>query len=241
MKKLLILAVGDLKNIARDATLLLILFGPVAIFLLLRFAMPVISKYVLDQYDFSLYEYYPIIVCFMSMIPTMLFGLIFGLLILDERDEEIIAFIAVTPLRKSGYLAYKLSSSYVLGFISCIAILSGTALIQLHPHQVLLLAFVIAIEAPIASLFLAAFAEDKVAGLAFGKIIGIMYIAPFIVFFVNSNWQLLAAALPPFWIAKAFIAAMDNNTFFWYHIAIGFTVHMGFALILIKKFLFAHR
>lgn len=237
MKKILVLSLGDFRNIARDATMLLMLFAPLAIFLLLRFAVPAATEFLQNEHDFQLVPYYAFIVCFMSMIPTMLFGLIFGLLILDERDEDIITFITVTPLGKSGYTAYKLFASYVISFLFVFVVIYGTHLMTLEIIYTIPIAAAIALEAPLCSLFLAAFAENKVAGLAYGKIIGLMYIAPFIVFFVNSNWQLLASPLPPYWIAKAFIAALGKETLFWPYILVGFAVHVGFAVILLKKVL----
>jgi len=117
MKKILTLSITDMKNIGRDSTLLLMLFGPIALFGILRFGVPFATAELSKALSFDLTVYYPLILSFMGLIPSMLFGMLIGFLILDERDEEIIAFIAVTPLGKSGYLQYKIFISAVTAFI----------------------------------------------------------------------------------------------------------------------------
>ncbi|KAA3618723.1 MAG: hypothetical protein DWQ05_07105 [Calditrichaeota bacterium] len=237
MRKVLALSLSDAKNISRDTILILILFGPVAIFFLLRYLIPVATDYLQAEMAFDLTEHYLYIVCFMSLIPTQLFGFIFGLLILEERDEEIIAFIAVTPLQKTGYLTYKLLASTLMSFAFFFIVVYGTGLTTIPLKYASILALLVAFEAPIGSLFLAAYAENKVEGMAYSKILGLMYIAPVIVFFFDTNWHYFAAFLPPFWVAKAFIAAKADAQIFWIYIVLGTLVHAGIILFLLRKFL----
>jgi fluoroquinolone transport system permease protein len=98
------------------------------------------------------------------------------------------------------------------------------------------LAVMVALEAPIVALFLAAFAENKVEGLAFSKMLGLMYLAPFMAYFVDSHWQYLAGILPPFWITKAFLAAQNDVSIYWLYVAAGIITHLVIIALLLKRF-----
>ncbi|NIR48484.1 ABC transporter permease [candidate division KSB1 bacterium] len=237
MKKIFALSFADARNVVRDSTLILVLFGPIGVFAFLRFVVPLIADHLAAERTFDLWDHCPFIVSFMSLLPSMLFGLIFGFIILDERDEDIISFIAVTPLRKSGYLSYKLLASVLMSFIFFFIIVYLSGLITLPIKYAFALAVMVALEAPMVALFLAAFAVNKVEGLAFSKMLGVMYLAPFVAYFVESNWQYLAGIFPPFWVTKAFLAAKDNTSLsYWVFIAAGLTTHLGVIGLFLKRF-----
>ena len=227
---------GDLKNIFRDATLVMAIFGPLAIFGVLL-CLPMLEGIVLDRLQFDLAVYRPFIVSFLSLIPTMLFGMIFGFIILDERDEDIITFISVTPLQKRGYLSYKLQMPMLLGSGFFFLFIFGTSLIELKPLHVVFIAVLAAMEAAIGTLFLVTFSENKVEGLAFSKLMGIMYLAMPMVFLWDSPWHWLSAWLPPFWVAKAFIHSQSGSDWIWVDLLLGLGVHFGVLLLFLKTFL----
>ncbi|MDP8207662.1 MAG: hypothetical protein P9L92_13430 [Candidatus Electryonea clarkiae] len=241
MKKLIALSLADAKNISRDSTLILVLFGTVALFLMLWLVVPLVTGLLIEKLDFDLTEYYPLIVSFMALIPSMLFGMIIGFIILDERDEEIISYIAVTPLMKSGYFTYKLLVSTIISFLYFFVILYLTGLTTLGFIYAVPLAFMVALEAPMLSLFFAAFAENKVEGMALGKAAGIMYLGPFVAYFFKSDWQYLAGIMPPFWVTKAFLSAQSEDPAYWLFVFIGISVHFVFISLLLKRFLDSQR
>lgn len=230
------LARGDLRSILRDSTMVLAVFGPIAIFALLL-ALPSIEGVIQSHYKFDLSMYRLFIVCFLSLIPTMLFGMIYGFIILDERDEDIIQFIAITPIQKQGYLSYKIQMPMLLSVGFWFLIYLGTDLVQLNPVHAIGLAILVALEAAISALFLVSFSENKVEGLAFSKLLGILYIAIPVVFLWDSPWHWITAPLPPFWIAKAFIHSQDLSAWFWFDLSMGLATHLSVLFLLIKAFL----
>jgi fluoroquinolone transport system permease protein len=231
-----VLARGDLKLVVRDSTLVLALFGPLAITLLL-WCLPEIEILIRDRLSFDTAPYRLFIVSFLSLIPGMLFAMIYGFIILDERDEDVIDFISITPLRKEGYLTYKLIMPMLLSAGFFLMIIYATALIQLNPIHAIGIASMVALEAAIGTLFLVTFSENKVEGLAFSKVMGIMYLAIPLVFFWNSGWHWLSAFLPPFWIAKAFIHSQMGSIWIWGDLFFGTAVHLAVLLYFLRTFL----
>ncbi|MBC8374543.1 MAG: hypothetical protein H8E26_00785 [FCB group bacterium] len=231
-----VLAQGDLKLIVRDSTLVMAVFGPLAITILLFF-LPSIEALILTRFSFDLSPFRLFIVSFLSLIPGMLFAMIYGFIILDERDEDVIDFISITPLRKEGYLTYKLIMPMLLSAVFFLFIIYATSLIHLNPIHALGIAIMVAIEAAIGTLFLVAFSENKVEGLAFSKVLGIMYLAIPLVFFWNSSWHWLSAFLPPFWIAKAFVHSELSSIWIWGDFFLGTAVHLLVLLYFLRVFL----
>jgi fluoroquinolone transport system permease protein len=231
-----VLAKADLKSILRDSTMVLAVFGPLAIFLLLFF-LPGIESIISDRFGFDLTPYRLLVVSFLSLIPSMLFGMIYGFIILDERDEDIIEFISITPLQKEGYLRYKLQMPALLSSGFFFLLIYGTNLIELNPIHAVFLAALVALESAIGTLFLVAFSENKVEGLAFSKLMGILYVAVPVVFLWHSPWHWLTAPLPPFWIAKAMIHSQADSAWVWLDLLLGFCVHFLALLFLLRAFL----
>jgi len=200
MKKVIAtLARGDMNNILRDSTLVMAVFGPIAIFFLLYF-LPVLEGLILERFNFNISEYRLFALGFLSLIPSMLFGMIFGFLILDERDEDIISFISITPLEKKGYLSYKLQMPMLFSAGFFLLLLHGTNFVEFNLLHTPIIAVMVALEAAIGALFLVAYADNKVEGLAFSKLLGIMYLAVPAVFLWHSPWHWITAWLPSFWI-----------------------------------------
>ncbi|NQT64146.1 MAG: hypothetical protein HQ556_14400 [Candidatus Marinimicrobia bacterium] len=231
-----VLALGDLKLIVRDSTLVMAVFGPLAITILLFF-LPVIESLIQTKFSFDPSPYRLFIVSFLSLIPGMLFAMIYGFIILDERDEDVIDFISITPLRKEGYLTYKLIMPMLLSAGFFLFIIYATALVQLNPIHAMGIAIMVAIEAAIGTLFLVAFSENKVEDLAFSKLLGIMYLAIPLVFFWNSSWHWLSAFLPPFWIAKAFVHSQTSSIWIWGDFFLGTAVHLFVLQYFLRVFL----
>ena len=230
------LARGDLKLLVRDSTLDMAVFGPLAITILLFF-LPSIEALILIKFGFDPGPFRLFIVSFLSLIPGMLFAMIYGFIVLDERDEEVIDFISITPLRKEGYLTYKLIMPMLLSAGFFLFIIYATSLVRLNPIHAMGIAIMVAIETAIGTLFLVAFSENKVEGLAFSKVLGIMYLAIPLVFFWNSSWHWISAFLPPFWIAKAFIHSQTSSIWIWGDLVLGTAVHLVILQYFLQVFL----
>ena len=234
MKKFLTLALGDLKNVSRDSFLILIYCIPIFIALLFRFVVPVIADFVVQWVDLTVH--YAFIMSFLAFLTPSFVGMVMGFMLLDERDEDILSYMAVTPLSKSGYLLYRIVSPVIISFVIMYLILFIAHLTPIPVIRLIPVGILAAMEAPMLALFLAAFANNKVEGLAVYKLTSMIFLAPFVGYFVKSNWAYLAGILPPFWVSKAFLASFEPFTGYWIFIAIGFIVHSIFIYLMLGRF-----
>lgn len=235
MKKIIALSLGDLRNITRDVILMMSILGPLILALTIKFIMPWVQEVVLAQLSYNLSQDFAFIMSFLILMIPMMIGMLTGFMILEERDEDLLTYFSVTPLSKSGYLIYRLISPIVISLILTLVLLQMTSLIKIDLLQLLPVILLASLEAPIIALFMASFAQNKVEGLALGKISGILPFAALAsAYFIKSNWQLLAGVFPSYWISKAFL--LRNTKYYWFYLFLGLVVHLAYLKFFLAKF-----
>ena len=236
MKKLITLAIGDLRNILRDYILLLSMCGPLLLALFVRFAVPWLAELLQIKFGFDLMVHYPFIVSFMLLLTPMLIGMLMGFIILDERDQDVLTYLMVTPLSRAGYLTYRLISPMIISFILSFVTLGFATLEGLDYLTVAPVVVMSALEAPMMALFLVAFAQNKVEGLALGKAAGILFLAPIGGYMITSNWQMALGLFPTYWIPISFLESLNSVGAYLIYLIMGFVVHLLVISLLYQKF-----
>ncbi|MCM3631865.1 ABC transporter permease [Paenibacillus camelliae] len=238
MKKYLVLLMNDFRHAGTDPVLIVGFLGPLILIILTRFGFPMTAHWLETSYSFDLNPYRDFTSALFIVTIPMLLGMMTGLLMLDERDENIISYFAVTPLMRKGYLVYRLILPIVISAIWSVMFLLYSGLIEFHIEYLLMLVLLV-IEAPCFAMLVAAFSANKVEGLALYKIGAIVFIAgPIVIFFVPDVWQWVAVWIPTFWPTKIFLEGSKGETFAAiYNFIIGFMVHIALLLMIIRLFI----
>ena len=239
MKKIMVLALNDVKNIRRDSMLLPIIIAPIMLTLLARFGIPAIRIIVLEKLSFDIYPYYDFIALLFLMVIPMMVSIIEGFILLDDKDDEMLSYFAITPLTKSGYLKYRLMSSLIMCFILINLFLLFSNLVKYSFLKFMLLSFLASLEGAIGAIILATFASNKVEGLALSKALSLLILPPAIAYFVKSKLHWLGAFIPHFWMEKSFMAALYGNNFILF-LTIGLICHILFLYYLIRSFVYKY-
>ena len=231
MKKAITLSINEFRNIYRDNFLLLIACLPAFIGLVFRFGVPIIAKILIPYFDLS--DYYPFMMSMLIILTPAMFGWLTGFTLLDDRDEDILTYMSVTPIKKSGYVAFKIAGPVVFGFFWTFLILLIAGLTPINILKLIPVAFMAALQAPIFALFVASFAKNKVEGLAIAKLGGLVFLAPFAAYFIKSGWSYLAGIIWPFWITKAYLS---TGLLYWISIIIGILIHLLYLKFFLNRF-----
>ena len=165
---------NDAKLIGRDRFLLFMLVFVIYLATALRFGLPWANTYLAEQGVLpsesvakTLADFYPMIVAWIVMFTgALLAGTIFGFMLLDEKEDNTIKAMLVTPVSFHQYVLYRVGGPTVLAFfiVAGMMLFIDQALVPLW--QLLLIAAGASLTAPIAALFYATFAENKVQGFA---------------------------------------------------------------------------
>jgi fluoroquinolone transport system permease protein len=224
---------SDWKLIGRDPMLLMSMFAPFLIMCVAVFGVPYLSDTTETYFNFPLDGYFPIIHLFFLPLTPMLFGMVYGFILLDERDAGLISYLSVTPIGKSGYLLVRMLMPILFSFLFSISFFFATDLgNSMSLLQIILFSAVLSSEAPMMLLFLGAIAGNKVEGIALSKGFGILLISMVPDYFFDSNWLLILSVSPLWWIERALFHS--ENT--WFYLAGAALMHTLFIVVLYRRF-----
>lgn len=166
----------------------------------------------------------------------MLFGAILGFLVLDERDDDTLTALQVTPISMTSYASYRISVAMLLTIFYVIVSLALTGLMPLDLlPAVVPVALLSGLLAPLFALLLVSFANNKVEGLALMKGFGIFMLGPLVAYFINPGWQVALGLLPTFWAAKAFWVINEGGTA-WPYLVVGLIYNILLIMWLLRRF-----
>lgn len=191
----------DLRKLARDPVLLVAALLPVVLAVVLRVGVPALEL-VLAMVAFDLGPHRTTIAAGALVISVMMAGWIVGFMLLEERAQQMLPALGVTPLTRRGFLLWRLSLP------SVIALLGGLLLVLLGRTGVtdlgrgLAVVALLAAWAPGFALMLVAFADNEVEGLALAKFGGLVSMLPLVTLYIDGPWVWLAGVLPPFWAVQ---------------------------------------
>jgi fluoroquinolone transport system permease protein len=213
----------DIRNIRRDSLVAWMIYIPIMMALLVRFGAPPLTASLLEQYNFDLTEYYPVLLSyfFIGMCPIV-FGAVIGFLLLDEKDDRTLSALQVTPMPLSSYLIYRVSVPIILTIVMFFIIFPLANLTTFDVRMILICGIASAPMAPMLALFLASIAENKIQGFALMKLTGIFLLAPIFAYFVTSNWELAFGLLPTYWPLKVYwmLSAGEANVWLYVFVAV---------------------
>ncbi len=192
----------DLKSVRRDSLMRWMLVMPLLVGALFRFGVPPLGAWLEIRFAVDLVASYPLLASMLVMIAPMMNAVVIGFLLLDQKDDRTLAALEVTPLTARGYLVYRLALPLVLGVVMTVAALALSGVTTLGLGGQLVAALGAGALAPAFTLFLAAFARNKVQGFALMKAAGVVNWPPVIAWFVDPPWQWLFGLCPTYWPAK---------------------------------------
>lgn len=232
----MLLSLGDLRNISRDPMLLIVLIAPLLIAVVMRIVLPLASAVFRDSLAFDLTAHYPFIISMLIPLVPMMIGVMAGFIILEDLDENILAYFAVTPVSRAGYLLYRITTPVLLSFLFSMVMVGVIGLVSVNYLNLVPVLLIASLEAPMVALFLGVFAANRIEGLALSKALGIMIMAPLAGYLTNSPWQLIAGVLPQYWVSKLFLAGVEGGLLFAVYAAAGLLLHAGYVCLLLGRF-----
>ena len=225
----------DLKQLKGDPMLLISLMVPFILWMLMYLVYPVVEHAVLKQWNLDIAPYYPQAGIFLLMLIPMMMGMVYGFILLDERDAGVITAISVTPTGKTGYLVLRMGIPMVLSFVLIMLYMMLLRLTgSLNLLQVILISMVISGQSLILLLILGAFADNKVMGMAITKGSGLLLIGPLLDYGLPAPYNWLGAFSPLFWASRTLLAEAPGSI--WLYAGITFLFHLMVIWFLFRKF-----
>jgi fluoroquinolone transport system permease protein len=211
----------DLKNMGRDPLMRWFFLFPVAITLATRLIVPFMAQIIQGQFGFDIVPYYPLLQSFIVMTLPLIIGVVIGFLLLDQKDDQTLKALQVTPLSLNGYLVYRISLPMLISLGVTVFFLPLTGLTETNAWELAVVGTAAAPLAPLSALFFGSVAQNKVQGFALNKGMGIILVPPLIAYFVDSGWQLLFGIVPTYWPVKLFWVIESGGSNAWIYLLLG--------------------
>ena len=237
MRTLGAFARNDARNLTRDAFLAYLLGMPYVLVLAGRWLIPVLTAWLQARFAYDIVPLYPLLLGFMFILQgPLMFGVVIGLMMLDERDEDTLTALRVTPFPLTHYALYRLALAAALGtaFVLVATPLTGVMPPTVWP-ALAPIGLLSGLLGAASALALATFAGNKVEGIALMKGIGLFLVGPLAAYFAPAPLGLLAGLLPSYWPVKAFWAAWAGAPA-WPYLVAGLAYLVGLCAWLMGRF-----
>lgn len=182
---------NDMKYIKKDPMYIIGCIIPLILGLVYKFIISNINM--LSDYLF-VFQY-----LFISIIPMMV-AMVLGFRVLDEKDERILYVYAVSPLKLSGYINFRIVQCSVLSFIQLIIL----SLFGITTKYNFALTIVIAVLlAPCLFLIISLIGKNKIQGMTILKLIGTIIVLPGLQVIGKNKWDFIFKFIPTDFILKS--------------------------------------
>ncbi|WP_335871391.1 hypothetical protein [Bacillus sp. 2205SS5-2] len=205
MKEVIALSLKDSKNILRDPILLIAIFVPIITAISASTGLPYLQEWLFTQFSWDLSPYYLYILALLLLMTPLMMGTIMGFMLLEERDENLLLFYAVTPLQKRGYLLYRIMSPMILTLLLTLIVLKIQSFVSFSWPSALMTAVLLALQSVLFTLGMATLSASKVEGLAVSKMMNLLLFASLPSLLFEGKWTQFFALFPTYWPPTVFI------------------------------------
>jgi len=210
----------DLRKVLAEPFFWLILLAPLLLAWGLHYLLPSLAE---RFQNFDLTDYYPIIVALLILTPPLYFGVVLGLLLLEEKDENVLLAVAVTPITLRNYLFARVAVYTLVSLPLIFVVHELIGVIEIDRTQLALIAIVTSLNTPLLVMLLAAFCKNQLEGFVIGKGMSPLHLLPLAMFFVPDYWHVLCGILPTYWPIIAYFTAVSEA---------GSGLFFGFAIVM---------
>lgn len=170
-----------------------------------------------------------------------MFGALTAFTLLDDKDDNVLMSLKITPVSVKLYVIFKLAISFIFGFIATLVIILATDFLPGSSFWIVLMISILgALQAPGVALIVNSFANNKVSGFAIMKMSGLILMVPIIAFFVQSWQEVFLIFAPGFWSARLIqmelITTLETNFSVMVYFIFGVIYNILFTYLFMKLF-----
>lgn len=234
MKKLLQVAINDFRLVFRDWSLNFFFIFPILNLIVARFGFPELVK------SFPVLEdYISIILMLLANQGALIFGFIYSMVLIDEKDTNVAKIYGILPVSKFWFVVFRLIAPFLFSTLATFLILAIEPFYGLPLTTNIMYSALVGLIAPIMVLFVAVLSKNKLEGMTWQKIFNLPVTLPILAFFVPSSFSFVFAFLPTYWSYQGFQNLINGDAFEIY-LLIGYIFHFGCIVFMSRRFSKTH-
>ena len=234
MKQLIKVSIADFKLIFRDPSLRIFLFLPALIFVVVNVLLP----YLAGRYE-GVSEYVPYVLIVATIENTQMFGFIYSMVLIEEKETEVAKVYGVLPVSKIWFILFRLIIPFLLTVALTWALLISQPFYELPSALCLLFSILSGLIVPLYALGISILSSNKMAGMVWIKIFNIMVVLPVIAFFVPGSFSHLFGIFPTHWAFQGLNNIIEGETMF-VNTAVAFIYFVVLMMVTVRKFSKVH-
>ena len=227
----------ELKNLVRDRM--------TAVMILYPLLLGGLGKYLIDNQMVE-GQALGIIVMMISLLAGFAYGAMAGFSLLDDRDDQVLISIQISPVPLAFYIWFKILFVYILAVLAGFFLIWFTGAIKLSEVEILLVSLLSALQVPIVAFLVNAFAKNKIEGFITMKATGFLLMLPIGSFFFLDAKEWLFSLAPAHWAGKAIqyslmrplidAGLIEMNLNFYQYVGIGFLYNFLLIAVIYRFF-----
>lgn len=234
MKQLIILSISDFKLMFRDPSLRIFLFFPILIYLVINHFMPfLISKFEVVK------DYVAYVLVVASIENIQMFGFIYSMVLIDEKESEVAKIYGVLPVSKFWFIIFRLMIPMLMTSLLTWFILMLQPFYDLSPFSLFICSILAGFIVPVYVIGITNFSKNRMEGMVWIKVFNVIVILPIAAFFIQGPFQHLFGIFPTYWAFQGLYNIIYDNPFLW-QVGIGFLYFGVLLYITAQKFSSKH-
>jgi fluoroquinolone transport system permease protein len=234
MKKLIKVTINDFRLVFRDISLRFFFIFPILNLFVVRYGLPfVVGHFV------GLENYVVIVMMFMANQGALIFGFIYSLVLIDEKDTNVAKVYGVLPVSKFWFVLFRIIPAFLFASISTILLLFAQTYYPLSFTIVVIYSGLVGLIAPMMALFVAIMSKNKLEGMTWQKLFNLPVALPVLAFFVPVSFSALFGILPTYWAYQGFYNLI-NGAGFSFQFIIGYGFNLLIVVVMAKRFSRTH-
>ncbi len=218
MKQLIRLSVSDFKLIFRDASLRTFLFLPILIFVVVIVVLPLVK----NKFE-VVAEYIPFVLIVATIEVTQMFGFIYAVMLIEEKEMGVSHVYGVLPISKMGFSLMRQVIPVLITILITWALLMTQPFYNLPFLSTLGFSMLSGLIVPPYALGVSILCKNKMEGLIWVKVFNLIVVIPVIAFFIPPSYTFLFTILPTHWafqglnhliLGEAFLLELGIGTVF---------------------------
>ena len=234
IKKLLTVAINDFKLAFRDTSLRFFFIFPILNLVVVRYGFPI----AVESFP-VLKDYIHILLMAATTQGSLMFGFIYSMILIDEKDTQVAKVYGVLPVSKFWFVVFRLIAPFLLSTLATFLMLLVEPYYGLSLFENLAYSMLAGLVAPMMILFVATAAKNKIEGMTWQKLFNLPVSLPLLAFFVPASFSFLFSWLPAYWAYQGFNELIFDGSFSLYFV-IGFVYSLILIGLLARKFSLNH-
>jgi fluoroquinolone transport system permease protein len=233
MRQLIFLSITDFKLIFRDPSLRIFLVMPLLILGVVIVALPML----IDSYS-GVEEYVPIVLMGATMQTSTMFGFIYSMVLINEKDIQVAKVYGILPISKTGFVASRLLIPFTISTLITFVLLVIQPFYSFSFLSMALLAILCGLLAPLLTLIVSIYSKNKMEGMTWFKFANLLVSVPLAAFFI-SKYTIFFGVIPTHWAFQTLDKMILGENYF-SPLFIGLGFFSVLLIFMIKRFASVH-